>query len=438
MKIKKFFITLFTFFTILNTCITPIAFADSNETDLNITSEAAFLIDTNTGIILYGKNENEKKYPASITKILTAIIVIENCDLNDKVTVSYDAISLVPYGYQVAALQVGEELTVGDLVKVLLIHSANDAANVLALHVGGSIEGFASMMNSKAQELGCKNSHFVNPCGQHDEEHYTTAADIATIMKYCMQNPTFKSIASSPSCIIPATNKYEERVFTNTNELLIEDTREVESNYYYPYAIAGKTGYTSQAKDCLVSVAQKENLELICVVLGAGELENGLSARFIETKEIFEYGFNTYTIAKLKERGAIATQIEVKNATKKTKDLNLIISKDIIALVKQSDLNNGIEPEITLNENLSAPIRQGAKVGTLKYNIEGVEYETDLVAAHEVKKISIIFYILKVILILLAVIVIVFILFILYKYYLFKRYCRRRKRKAGNHNRYRR
>lgn len=427
MKIKKFLITIFILILIIYSA--PISFASVNESDLEITSEAALLIDTNTGKVLYGKNENEKKYPASITKILTAILVIENCNLDDKVTVSYDAISIVPSGYSVAALQVGEELTVEDLLKVLLIHSANDAANVLAEHVAGSIESFASMMNSKATELGCKNSHFVNPSGKHEKDHYSTATDIAIIMKYCMQNPTFKSIASSKSCIIPATNKYEERVFTNTNELLNVDTREIESNYYYKYAIAGKTGYTTEAKNCLVSIAKKDDLELICVVLGAGKTANGLSARFIETKKIYEYGFNTYTIAKLREQGAIAKQIQIENATKETKDLDLLISKDIIVLIKQQDLNKEIEPEITLNENLSAPIAIGAKVGTIKYNIEGVEYEADLVSAHEVKKSSTFFYIVQFILI-------AFILFILYKLFYNKKNRKRKKLKSRNNNYY--
>lgn len=427
MKIKKFFITLFILILIIYTM--PISFASVNESDLDITSEAALLIDNNTGKILYGKNENEKKYPASITKILTAILSIENCNLNDKVTVDYDSIAIVPSGYSVAALQVGEELTVEELLKVLLVHSANDAANVLAVHVGGSIDSFASMMNSKAQELGCKNSHFVNPSGKHEQDHYSTATDIATIMKYCMQNPTFKSIASSKSCIIPATNKYEQRVYTNTNELLTVDTREIESNYYYKYAIAGKTGYTTEAKNCLVSVAKKDDLELICVVLGAGKTKNGLSARFIETKKLYEYGFNTYTIAKLREQNAIAKHVEIDNATKETKDLDLLISKDIIVLIKQKDLNKEIEPVITLDENLSAPIALGQKVGTITYNIEGIEYSADLLASHEVKKSSLLFYIIQIILI-------VFILFILYKLFYKKNNNKRKKLKSKNVNYY--
>ena len=383
MKIKKFFITLFILILIIYTM--PISFASVNESDLDITSEAALLIDNNTGKILYGKNENEKKYPASITKILTAILTIENCDLNDKVTVDYDSIAIVPSGYSVAALQVGEELTVEELLKVLLVHSANDAANVLAVHVGGSIDSFASMMNSKAQELGCKNSHFVNPSGKHEQDHYSTATDIATIMKYCMQNPTFKSIASSKSCIIPATNKYEQRVYTNTNELLTVDTREIESNYYYKYAIAGKTGYTTEAKNCLVSVANKDNFELISVVLGAGIYPNNLSAKFIDTKAIFDYGYDNYAIRKIRDKNAIATQITVDTASKDTRNLDLLITDDITAIVSQKDFKTEFTPEIKIQENLSAPIAQGQILGKIIYNIDGIEYSSDLIASHSIE-----------------------------------------------------
>lgn len=405
MKIKKIFVILILLTFVLSLNIYSLA--SFNESDLDITSEAALLIDSNTGKILYGKNEKEKKFPASTTKLLTAILTIENCDLNDIVVVDYDSISIVPSGYSVATLQVGEELTVEQLLKVLLVHSANDAANVLAKHVGGSIESFSSMMNTKANEIGCENSHFINPSGKHDENHYTTAYDLSLIMNYCMKNSTFRTLASNKSCIIPKTNKYEERIYTNTNELLTVDTREVESNYYYKYAIAGKTGYTTEAKNCLVSVANKDGLELICVILGAGKTSSGLSARFLESKKIFEYGYNTYTTRKLREKGAIAKQIEIKNATKETKDLDLLISNDVTVLIKQSKLNEDITPEINLNENLTAPIEEGSIVGNIKYNVEGIDYTSNLLASHSVEKSSLLFYIIQYV----AIFIIIFILY---------------------------
>ena len=409
MKNKKILLISILLITItIFTAITPV-FAVNEEVP-KVYSEAAILMDENTEKILYDKDANVKKYPASTTKILTAILTIENCNLDDKVIVDYDSIMLVPSGYTVAALQVGEELTVRQLLQLLLIHSANDAANVLAKHVGGSIENFASMMNSKASEIGCKSSNFTNPSGKHDENHYSTAYDLALIMKYCMKNETFKEIASSKSCIIPQTNKYAERIFTNTNELLVMDTREISSNYYYPYVIAGKTGYTAEAKNCLVSIAKKDDLTLICVILGGLKTDEGLSARFTDTKELYEYGYNTYTIRKLREKDAIAKQIEVKNATQDTKNLDLLISDDMYVLIKQNDINKEFEPEFILNEDISAPINEGDILGKIKYKIEDIEYTSDLKAAHVVKKNNIILFLIQLALI-------GFILYMLYNYF---------------------
>ena len=346
-----------------------------------ISAEAAILIDNSSEKILYSKNENQKMYPASTTKILTAILVIEKCNLEEIVTVPYEAISSIPSGYTVVALQPGEQLTVMQLLQVLLIHSANDAANVLAYHISGSIEEFANLMNNKISELGLKNTHFTNPSGMHDENHYSTAYDLSIIMKYCMKNPTFRNLSNLKYCTIPATNKYDERVFNTTNELLIYDNRNVESNYYYKYAIAGKTGYTTQAKNCLVSVSNKDNLELICVVLSVGLYPNNLSAKFIDTKTLFDYGYNNY---KIREQNAIVTQIEVANGTKETKNLDLLTADNITSLIPQEDLNTEFSSQIEINENISAPIAQGQILGKLVYNIDNIEYSSDLIAAHSV------------------------------------------------------
>ena len=350
----------------------------------DITAGAAILIDSYSGKILYGKNENERMYPASTTKILTAILAIENCNLNDVVTVPYEAISSIPSGYTVVPLQVGEQLTVYQLLQVMMVRSANDAANVLAYHISGSIDSFATVMNNKIAELGLKNTHFCNPSGQHDENHYTTASDLAILMQYCMKNSTFRSLAGLKSCILPSTNKSSERVFTTTNDLLTYDNREVSSNYYYPYAIAGKTGYTTAAKNCLVSVSDKDDFELICVVLSVGIYPNNLSGKFIETKKIFDYGYSNYMIKKLREKDAIATSIEVSDGTKETKNLDLLLSNDITAVIPQNVSDESYEPEIKLEDNISAPIYQGQILGKIVYNIDGIEYSADLKAAHNV------------------------------------------------------
>lgn len=403
MKFKKSLVIIFMLISILHTSM---CYALTEQPE--ISADAAILIDSSSEKVLYSKNENQKMYPASTTKILTAILTIENCNLNDVVTVPYEAISSITSGYSVAALQAGEQLTVEQLLQVMLVHSANDAANVLAFHVSGSIENFAELMNNKVSELGLTNTHFTNPSGMHDENHYTTAYDLAIIMKYCMKNDTFRSLSSLKYCTIPATNKYDVRVFNTTNELLIYDNRDVSSNYYYKYAIAGKTGYTTQAKNCLVSVAKKENLELICVVLSAGIYPNNVSAKFVDTKSIFDYGYNNYTIKKLREKDAIATQIEIGNGTKETRNLDLLISDDLSALVTQDEFDTEFEPQIELQDNLFAPIAQGQVVGKITYTIDGIQYSSNLLASHSVEQSGFITIVVQIILVIL-------ILFLLYK-----------------------
>lgn len=366
-----------------------IVYADNSEQP-ELSSKAAILIDTKTNKILYDKNSNEKMFPASTTKIMTAILVLENCDLKETVTASYDAIMSIPDGYVVADIDGDEQLTVEQLLQLLLVHSANDAANVLAEYVGGSIESFVSMMNTKVNELGLSNTHFTNAYGMHDDNHYTTAQDLAIIMKYCMKNEEFRRLAGSASCAIPATNKYGTRSYTSTNELIIPN-----SSNYYPYLTVGKTGYTSQAGDCLVSCSYKDDLELICVVLG-GKTVNDISTRFSETKILYEYGYNNYSIKTLLNADDILTQIEISNGTKNTKNLDLLASNSINALLENTVSEDELVFEINLKENIKAPIEQGDNLGTVSYMIDGIQYETNLIASHSVEKSKLLNYILEI------------------------------------------
>ncbi len=401
MKFKKFIIFLVIFLLLSLNISVSYSVAKKPE----ILAEAAILIDSSTEKILYSKNETEILYPASTTKVLSAILTIENCNLDDIVTVPYEAISTIPSGYTVADLQVGEKLTIRQVLELALVPSANDAANTLAFCVSDSIENFANLMNKKVADLGLTNTHFTNPSGIHDDNHYSTAYDLAMIMKYCMKNPTFRSLAGMKYCTIPATSKYEERVFTTTNELLLRNNS---SNYFYEFTIAGKTGYTTKAKNCLISVSNKDDFELICVVLSSGMYPNNLSGRFIDSKKLFEYGYSNYTLRKLRDKNAIATQVEIKNASKETKDLNLLIFDDITAVISQDNLNSQFDVEIQVDENLLAPISQGQIVGKITYDIDGIKYSSDLVAEHSVEVSS--FFILVV-----QIFIVVLILFILYK-----------------------
>ncbi|MDO5555964.1 MAG: D-alanyl-D-alanine carboxypeptidase family protein [Clostridia bacterium] len=300
---KNFCICLFLLLT-LNILFVP--FVNANESNTpNISSPSALLMDFSSGKILYEKNMNEKKYPASLTKVLTAIIVLENCELNDVATVSYDSVMSLSSGYVTANLQIDENLTIEQLLYVLMVGSSNDAAIVLAEHVSGSVEAFAELMNEKAKEIGCTSTHFVNPNGVHNENHYSTAFDLGLIAQYAMKNETFRTLASTTSYKLPITNKYEreDRLFTTTNALLIVNNNDRADNYYYKYATGVKTGFTTPAANCLIASANKDGLELITVVLGSGQTSEGLSQRYIDTKNLFDFGYNTYTLKQVIKSG---------------------------------------------------------------------------------------------------------------------------------------
>ena len=347
--------------------------------DFTLASEGAVLIDSATGKILYGKNENKKLYPASTTKILTAIIAIEHCKLNEKITASYDSVMSLPSGYSNAAIQPGETLEFRDLLDMFLIHSANEIGTIFAEHISGTVKDFANLMNKKANELGCKNSNFTNPSGIHDENHYSTAYDMALIAKYCMKNQTFRNSVSKPSCTVAATDKYGERYFRNTNDLLNSS-----SKYYYQYAIGTKTGYTSQAKRCLIATSLKDNIELITVVLGTQSTTP--DTRYLDTINLFEYGFKYYKIQKIATKNSIVKEITIGNATKDTQNLSLLLKDDLTGLIPVNfDLTN-LNPSIKLNDLIAAPIAEGTVLGKITYTIDGTEYSSDLIANHSVEE----------------------------------------------------
>lgn len=383
MKIKNTFI--FTLFFIIIFFSNSISYADTTvvlDNNLDLLSESAILIDSKNGNVLYGKNENQQMYPASTTKILTAIIAIENCSLTDKISASRNAIMSIPSGYSNANIKVNEELTVQELLEVFLVHSANEAGFILAEHISGSIENFADLMNQKASEIGCKNTHFTNPSGIHNPEHYSTAYDMALIARFCMQNQTFRDIVSKPSCTIETTDVSEKRYFVNTNDLIRSS-----SKYYYDYAIGIKTGYTSQAKNCLIAGSLKDNLELITVVLGSpSSATNTTSPRYSDTINLFNYGFDNYELKDIIKENDSVTSISVKNATKDTKELDLISKNSIeVALPNNIDISQ-IDSSIVLNKNITAPIAKDTVLGSISYNIDGINYSTELVASHDVIK----------------------------------------------------
>ena len=347
--------------------------------ELSVNAKASIVVETNSGKIIHENNAEVQNYPASITKILTAILVIENCELDDVATVSQSAISHIPQGYVVAPLVVGEKMKVEELLYALMLKSANDAAYVLAEHVGGSVEGFSDMMNKKAEELGCKNSHFVNPNGIHNSNHYSTAYDMYLISKYAMENEKFVKIVSTYQHTLPVTNKYikNDRIMKNTNLFVNPNSK------YFDKNIKGiKTGTTLQAGNCLITNINKDGFDVITVVLGAQTKDS----KFSETSKMIKYTFDNYTYTILHKKDDVIKNIEVEKATKETKNLNLVISDDITTMNNINIDVKQIEPEITLNEEIVAPIYKGQELGTIKYTVDGLEYNAKLLAENDVIK----------------------------------------------------
>lgn len=347
----------------------------------NVASSAAILVESSTGKILFEKNSHEKMYPASTTKVMTAILVLENCDLEEMAAVSRNAVFSIPSGYVNCNLRENEQIRVKDLMYALMVKSANDAAVVLAEHVGGSVEGFADKMNEKATELGCQNTHFVNPNGIHHENHYSTAYDLSLMACYAMKNETFRNYVSTTSYTLPATNQYptQDRICLTTNDMIRPNSR-----YYQENVIGVKTGYTTEAKNCLISAARENSVELIGVVLHAGTNAAGLSERYLDTKALFDYGFHDFAFRDIVKANDVVKNIEIENGNKDTKNLNLLAKDTLFAYLNQETDLSSLTPEITLNENLEAPIEAGSVLGKISYVVDEIEYSTNLIAGTEV------------------------------------------------------
>lgn len=330
------------------------------------------------GQTLYERNSDEQLYPASLTKVLTAVVVMEHCNLDDNVTVNQTALDSVEYGYTVINLKAGEVFTVEELLNVLLVSSANDAALVLAEHVSGSVENFVKLMNETATKIGCTNSNFVNPNGVHHENHYSTARDLLKIANYSLQFDKLKELYNTRYYKLRATDLYpkEDRICTTTNELLLSG-----SSNYYKYAKGLKTGFTTPAGHCLIGYASKDGLELISVLLSGSTSDN----RYLETRNLFDYGFSNYSYKKFATKGNSIETVMVKGATKETKKLNLILDNDINITVNNSLDVSTITKEIKINDKIKAPITKGTVLGSVTYTLNGIKYSANLVAENDVK-----------------------------------------------------
>lgn len=325
-----------------------------------ISGTAGILVNMNTGKVIWSKNPDEKLPLASTTKILTGVIALEKGNLHDEVTVSENAIKVD--GTRVY-LKAGEKQTLENLLYAMLLNSANDAAYAIAEHIGGSIDGFAKLMNARAQEIGARNSHFVNPNGLTADEHYTTARDLALIAQEAMKNKTFRTIVATKT---RAWNGADwQSVLRNQNKLLFQ------SNEY----IGVKTGYTTAAKNCLVAAKEKNNDLFLAVVLGStGNVFN-------EAKSLLDYASNNYYTQSLASKNQAISEIQIKGQKLK------IVPKDDVIFLQAKDTPFSPDKKVIIDE-LKLPIKKGQVVGRLELeNKNKIVGSTLLIANNDIKKV---------------------------------------------------
>ena len=332
-------------FFILLTCIILSLKIDRKTafaSDFNYNTSSEIVMEATTKRVLYADNIHEKKYMASTTKILTAIVVIENCDLAETVEVGAKTVGIEGSSIY---LEAGEKLTVKDLLYGLMLRSGNDCAETLAVYCAGSIEKFAELMNETAERIGAKNSHFVNPHGLHDDEHYTTAYDLALISCYAIQNKDFKEIVSTKNIKIPFSTHNTFRYLTNKNKMLKE----------FDGATGIKTGFTKKAGRCLVSSCNRNGMELISVVLNCGPM-------FERSKTLLRNGFNCYNMYNLVESDNIIAFIPTENPDEKR---GVYIKEDVIVPLTESE-RESVQIAYELPEMISSATKKDEEIGFVK------------------------------------------------------------------------
>jgi len=329
-----------------------------------IQAESAILIDAKSHTILFEKNANKKQYPASITKIMTALLAIENLSPTDLITFSEESIFSIERGSSHIGMDVGEQITVDQALHAILLMSANEVANGLAEATSGSIENFAIKMTDRAKELGAKNTHFVNPHGLHDVNHYTTAYDMALITSYIYDNSYFQEIMKDITYQIPSTNKTTEIRYLSQQHPLMNKQRD--SRMYREDVIGGKTGYTDIARHTLVTVAKHGDIELIVVILNAER-----DAVYSDTNKLLDYGINSYQTLNLHGPNTIIKTLpmySVKSGQSyQAGNCAISVEKPLSLLVRSDIKERDITTRIELPEYMELGANKGAIVGDITY-----------------------------------------------------------------------
>lgn len=385
----SFFLTL----SLLTGLLSPLAGAIDYEGVPSITVDAksALLIDLDSDQVLYDQDADQQRYPASITKVMTALLTLEavgrgELDLSTEVTVDAAALTDITEDSSTANLKAGEVISVKNLLYCLLISSANEAANILAMAVCGDIPTFVERMNQRAQELGMTGTHFVNPHGLHDPDHYSTAWDIYKMTKQAMTHAAFREIVSTSYYTVPATNLSAERSLINTNALL---TSGKYPGYTFSGTIGVKTGSTGQAGFCLVAAAQKRGHTLVSVVLGAenptDSKGNVQRKQFSESKKLLDWGFTNFTSATLLDQDSYLQEVPVRFSSDTT-HVVLRPTQEVTALVPGTYDKERLELRLHLDADVaSAPIQAGDVLGTVTVIYAGEEYAVvDMAAVTDV------------------------------------------------------
>ena len=391
MKIRRFF-SLFFCCVLFLQLTAPALAAQDDVGDWEVAAKAALLIDPDTEEILYARNIHERLYPASLTKIMTCLLVLEAIDSGKLtretvLTASEAAVTSIPPDGSNAGIKVGEELTVDSLLYCIMLSSANEGCNILAEGVAGSIDAFVDRMNAKAQAIGCEDTNFVNTNGLPDDYHYTTAWDLYLITKEARTHADFMPIVSTIYFEVPATNLSEPRKLYTTN-YLVSSYRT--SYYLYQGAQGIKTGSTSAAGYCLVSSATRSGRSLLSVVLGAERvtLEDGtvLTKSFTETAKLFDWGFDNFRRQVILDAGELVAEVPVELSQQQNSvkvhpawEVDRLLPKDL-------DPVKDIDREVIFDaESVDAPVAKGQVLGQIVLSRENTVYATvDLLADEDV------------------------------------------------------
>lgn len=379
---KRIFSIVLTLIIIFSVSVPALAY---EPTGFEVDAKSALLISLDTEKELYSKNKDQKMYPASITKIMTVILMLESdkYDPEAKIAMNEGILKTVSgTGSAVSGLKAGEEIRQIDMIYYVLMSSYGDCAYLSAEFYGGSIDNFVKMMNDKAKSLGLKNTHYTNPVGLHDSNHYTTASDTAVLTKYAIKNETFKKVCESSRYSVPATNLSPGRTLSTTNFLQDNTT-----NYYYIYAKGVKTGFTDEAGRCLVSTASYNGYNYMCILFGC---TNSKERRyeFIDSKNLYKWAFNNFSFKTAADTSTPVCEIPV-NLSFDSDFVKLYVEKSFITILpKEADESTiSLKPDFKGKKSIDAPIKKGEIIAQADvYYAEEKIGTVNLIAQENIKK----------------------------------------------------